>query len=110
MIKTHYALANHAGKKELGKPVKMLGAMIDANHRETEFSYRSELGVIGISFECDYFDSKQQLMIRKNSDTGDPNFAMIDEKIASNRMRYRCKAPTDSNFESFVFIVEWEPL
>jgi len=49
-------------------------------------------------------------MIRKNSCVGDPNFAMVKESIAENKVLYRCKAPTDDSFESFVFSLEWEKL
>lgn len=101
-------LADHRGDVTSKKTVKMLGLLVDLNHNETEFSYRSNLGLLGVSYECDYFDDKQHIMLRKNSCVGDPNFAMLSEVLADNKILYRCKAPTNSSFESFVFSIEWE--
>jgi len=90
------------------KPIKMFGALLDLSHRETKFVYQSDLGLLGVSFQCEYFDDKMNLRIRKSSDTGDPRFAMLREMVAKNKMLYRCKAPNDDNFESLVFSVAWE--
>lgn len=92
------------------KIVKMLGILIDKTHKETEITYQSDLGVLGVSFECEYFDEKQQLIIRKNSNVGDPNFAMFSETLANNKMIYQCKPPMEKDFESFIFSIEWNPI
>ena len=88
------------------KSVKMLGLLIDLNHNETEVIYRSKLGLLGISFECDYYDDKQRILIRKNSGTGDPTFAMIRDVISKNKIVYRCKTPVTNGFDDFVFSIE----
>ena len=93
--------------KAATKDVKMLGLLLDLNRNESTFAYRSEIGLIGICYECDYFDTKQQLNIRKSSNTGSPNFAMLRESISDNKVKYNCKLPFDNNFEDFAFSVEW---
>lgn len=91
----------------INKPVKMLGVLLDAGKNEAQFTYQSSLGLLGVSYECDFFDSMQGLLIRKDSGTGDPNFAMICEKLSDRKILYRCKAPGSPNFDSLVFSVEW---
>lgn len=101
-------LTEHSGNITSKKAVKMLGLLVDLNHNETEISYQSDLGILGVSYECDYFDDKQHIMLRKNSCVGDPNFAMLSEVLADNKLLYRCKAPTNDSFDCFVFSIEWE--
>lgn len=97
------------GKKvETKKPVKMLGLILDLSHNQAEITYQSDLGLLGVSYECDYFDDKQHLMIRQDSNTGNATFAMLSEVLADNKILYRCKVPDTNNFESFAFSIEWE--
>lgn len=100
-------LTDHKGGVASRKSVKMLGILVDLNHNETEIIYCSNLGLLGVSFECEYFDNKQHIMLRKDSCVGDPNFAMLSEVLADNKIRYRCKTPENDGFESFVFSIEW---
>jgi hypothetical protein len=95
------------GKVFHEKPVKMLGLFIDSQKPETVFSYCSDLGLLDIKFECDYYDEKQKLMIRNNSGNFH-HYAMLGESLAENKMRYHCKPPGTEDFDSFVFSVEWE--
>jgi len=88
------------------KDVKMLGVLLNSKHDETEIIYRSALGLMGISFECDYYDDKQHIMVRKDSNTGDPQFAMVREIISKNKIVYKCKMPMTDSFENFVFSIE----
>lgn len=106
-IITDYTLTDHSGGQTTGKPVKMLGCLVDLNHKETQFYYQSHLGLFGVSFECEYFDKKQQLTIRKSSQTNDFNYAMLRDDLTHNKVLYRCKAPTEENFNSLVFSIEW---
>jgi len=100
-------LADYNGNTVPKKAVKMLGLLVDLNHKEIEFTYQSSLGLLGISYECDYFDSKQHIMIRKNSGVGDPSFAILREVLSDNKILYRCKAPSNDSFDSFAFSIEW---
>ena len=107
-IITSYPLTGPKGNVQPGKPIKMLGVLIDLHHKEAEFTYQSDLGLLGVSFECEYFDHKQHLMIRKNSNAGDPNYAMRKEVLTENNVRYWCKTPDADSFEGFVFTLEWQ--
>ena len=35
----------------------MLGLLVNLNHDKAEFAYQSNLGLLGVSYECDYFDN-----------------------------------------------------
>ncbi|MBE6554613.1 MAG: hypothetical protein E7663_00070 [Ruminococcaceae bacterium] len=109
-IVTSYPLINYRGNVTIGKPVKMLAVPVYLNQDETEFTYRSSLGLLGVSFLCDYFDDKQRLTIRKDSDVGDPDFAMQKEVLSDSKVLYRCKTPGSENFGSYAFSIEWKPL
>ena len=107
-IVAHTLLTDYKGNKTLKKPVKMLGLLVDNKHNEAEFVYQSNLRLLEVGYECDYFDDKQHIMVRKSSSVGDPNFAMLSEVLADNKILYRCKAPTNDDFESLSFSIEWE--
>lgn len=100
-------LTDYSGKTTLGKPVKMLGLLVDLNNRESEFLYQSELGILQVGYQCDYYDDKQHLMVRKNSSLGDSNFAMTIDALEDNKFFYHCKSPMSDDFESLVFSVKW---
>lgn len=89
------------------KRVKMLGVLIDRENDNTEISYQSELGLIEVSYECDYYDEHHRMMIRKCSNIGTSDFAMICERIDENKMIYYCKTPVNEDFSSFVFSIKW---
>ena len=107
-IVSNSLLTDFNGNKTPKKNTKMLGLLLDSNHRESEFVYQSTLGLLGTSYECDYFDDKLHVMTRMNSCAGTPNFAMLTEVLAENRILYRCKSPISDDFESFVFSIEWK--
>lgn len=88
------------------KPLKMVGLFISSQDSETEFTYCSDLGMLEIMFECEYYDENQKLMIRRTSGSAH-HYAMLSESLAGNKMRYRCKPPGTDDFDSFVFSVEW---
>jgi hypothetical protein len=92
------------------KKVKVLGLLVDANQRETEVTYESELGLLGICYQCDYYDDKMHLWKRIASDCGN-ELAMVREVISDKKIRYRCKSPLDPIYEFnsvFEFTVEWK--
>ena len=82
--------------------------LLNMQHKKTQFLYQSGLGLLGISYECDYIDKKQNIRMRQNSSTGATNLAMLCERISTNQMLYRCKNPNNSSFDSLVFSVRWE--
>jgi hypothetical protein len=95
------------GNVFLKKPVKMLGLFISSQDSVTEFTYCSNLGLLDIRFECEYYDENQKQMIRRISGSAH-HYAMISESLAENKMRYCCKPPGTDDFDSFVFSVEWK--
>ena len=99
---------DNRGKPYTNKKVKMFGCLIDSNNTETYFQYKSQLGLLEVSYECQYFDEHQKLTIRKNSLTGDPSYAMLKEQVASDKIIYYCKSPTNKDFNSLVFSVKWK--
>lgn len=100
-------LMDRSGNLLSRKPVRMLGVLVDGDNQNAEVHYQSAFGLLGISFECEYYDCKQHLTIREDSNTGNPCFAMYCEKCADNKVLYKCKPPGLDNFESFCFSVEW---
>ncbi len=101
-------VTDYKGNAQYKKPVKMLGLLLNMQHKKTQFLYQSGLGLLGVSYECDYIDKKQNIRMRQNSSTGATNLAMFCERISTNQMLYRCKNPNDSSFDSLVFSVRWE--
>lgn len=101
-------LFNRDDREISQKSVKGLALFLDSQKISAEFLYWSEIGSMAVHFECEYFDEKQQLLTRKNSNTGDPDYAMKAEWLCDNKKRYWCKAPIENDFEGLVFTVEWE--
>lgn len=107
-ILTDFSVIDIRGRETARKPIKMLGCQIDPERREIEFLYWTRIGLMGIWYECEYFDDKQRLMIRQSSNTGNAGYAMIRELLAENKIRYRCKIPTKDSFDGLVFSIKWE--
>lgn len=90
------------------KPVKVLGCLLKECGGVYEFQFRSSLGFMAISFECEYFDKNHNLIIRKDSNSGDPNYSMVRINLTDNTVRYQCKAPTAPEYDSLVFDLNYE--
>lgn len=103
-------LVDRYGNKVAIKPVKVLGVLYKQDSTDTEFFYRSNLGLLGISYQCDFIDQRMSCMRREISNTGNTMFAMLREEVADNRLRYRCKFPINEDFDSYVFFVEWSEI
>ena len=102
-IVSNLELTDYEGNIKTGQEVKMLGLLTDV----AEFDYRSELGLLGVSYECDYFDDRLRVMQRIDSGLGYPNFAMLREDLSENKVLYRCKTPVKDNYEGLVFSITW---
>ena len=98
------------GKSYSNKKVKMLGCLLDSVNDESFFHYKSQLGLLAVSYQCQYYDELQNSIIRKNSNTGDPNLAMRKEQITPEEIIYYCKAPINEDFHSLVFSVKFKKL
>ena len=107
-IVADFEMWNYNGVSVRNKSVKVLGFEFDDNKFEYEVEYFSDLGIISIQYECDYFDSKMNLNRRAHSCSEDPALAMRREIVDVNTIRYYCKSPIDSSFDALVFNVHWE--
>lgn len=107
VIITEGNLVDHNQKTTFKKSVKMLGILINSEHSGMDFYYQSNLGLLGVSYECDFYDELQRLKIRKNSGSPSLDFAMLREDLSKNKIVYRCKNPTNDDFDSLVFSLEW---
>lgn len=101
------SVVDYKGELSIGKKVKIFGFLCDSIHCETEFKYKSSLGLLSISYECEYYDEKQNLTIRKASNTGDPRFAMNVEILSQNKNRYSCRVIDSDSSDCLVFTVTW---
>lgn len=108
-IKSDSSLTDYHGNVSTGNTVKMLGLLLDLHNKETEISYYSKLGLLGLSYQCDYWDDKQNLMIRKSSSSCAPHYALVREALSENKVRYCCKSPVSDDYDSLVFTIEWNP-
>lgn len=95
------------GNKWLNKPVKMLGLESEKSV-QFEVQYISQLGLLEVGYECDYFDNKSNLNMRQSSSTGDPDFAMVRHQVSDNKVQYCCKSPLTNSFDALIFSIEWE--
>ena len=109
-IQTDFAIKDFYGIDKPEKQTKVLGIMINKEHRETSFHYRSDIGLVMISYECDYYDEKHQMLLSDTSDSGSSRLAMLKEAISESKVLYRCKSPISDSFDSLVFSVTWESL
>ena len=100
-----FPVINLNGKNSVGKPIKMVGLENAVINGETCIAYQSNLGLIAVEYQCDYFDEKQNIYVRKSSSTGDYNFAMIKEQLKHNKFLFHCKDPK-SELDALVFTIE----
>ena len=105
-IITDFELEDISGNVSRGVPVKMLG-LESKQHQNSEVKYLSKLGLLSVSYGCDYFDEKPNLHKRESSSTGNPDFAMIRQIVNEHMVRYRCKSPVGDSFDAMVFTIEW---
>ena len=106
-IITSFEVENLSGQKSIGKPIKMLSLLSNKQNKTAEVKYQSKLGILSVSYECDYFDKSVNLLLRQSSDTGHPYFAMQREVISNNKVKYYCKDPCTDTFDALIFSIEW---
>lgn len=94
---------------QLRTPIKMLGIESISENCEHFFDYFSELGILSVEYECDYFDKRTRLNMREASSTGNPDLVMRKETIDDHTVRYYCKSPVADVFDALVFNIQWTP-
>ena len=90
------------------KEVKMLGIEIDTSCTEYTVRYISDLGLLTVGYECDFFDSFQNTVKRESSFSDGYNFAIKRKQIDEQTIEYFCKSPVSDNFNALVFTLRAE--
>ena len=88
--------------------VRMLGFRLNDGQNTFKVSYLSDLGLLSVFYECEYFDEKMRVLISKSSYSGDPRYAIKRQMIDDGYIRYHCKNPLSDDFEAMVFTVRWQ--
>lgn len=109
-IHTNFLTKDFYGNDKTGQPVKILGVTVNKDHRSTDIYYRSDIGLLMVTYACNYYDEKHQMLLSDTSDSGSARLAMLKEFKSENVVLYRCKSPLRDNFDSLVFTITWEPL
>ena len=108
-IYTDFAIMDSYGNDKSGNPVRILGITINKEYQKTSFLYRSNTGLVMVTYACDYYDEKHQRLLSDTSDSGSSRLAMLKEIVSENKVRYQCKSPISDSFDSLAFSVTWEP-
>ena len=93
-----------------GQYSEALSLLSNKQNKTAEVKYQSKLGILSVSYECDYFDKNLNLLLRQSSNTGHPYFAMQREAISNNKAKYYCKDPCANTFDALTFSIEWIPI
>ena len=112
-IEVQGELLNFLGEKVNYKETRMLIPLLDENRTSTCLTVSSKDGLIGIAYQCEYFDERMQIQTREISDGAKITYAMKKEVVSKNEFIYNCKNPAIKNeestqFDSFVFSVKIE--
>ncbi len=107
-IVADFGMCNYNGELIENKTIKAIGFELRDIDFEYEVRFFSDLGLISVQYECDYFDLKQKLNKREASGSGNPDFAMKRQEIDQNTVRYYCKSPNANSFDALIFTVHWE--
>ena len=106
-IMTDGELYTFTGKMDKKKAVKMLVPLIHQDNKSSSFFYQSALKGICVSFEGEYEDKKQGMIMRRFSSDFEGLY-MLREDIGENKILYKCKVENAPEFDSLVFLVEWK--
>ena len=91
------------------KETKILGVNVDLNNTNSKFTFHSELGLLSVSYQCEYLSKDMGMYRKETSSSGILSLAMKKVVLADNKVEYHCKSPLNDDFDSFVFIIEWFP-
>lgn len=109
-IHTDFPTKDFYGNDKTGKPVKVLGVTVNKDHQATNVCYSSDMGLLMVTYACNYYDAKHQMLLSDTSDSGSARLAMLKEIKSENKVLYRCKSPMNDSFDSLVFSIAWELL
>lgn len=109
-IVTDLDLYDYNGNLTSKKYVKMLGLELNNDSDEYEVKYFSDLGILSVAYECDYFDVRQNIIKRESSSTRNTDFAIKRQVVDDHTIKYYCKSPIAQSFDSLVFSIQWVPI
>ena len=112
-IEVQGELLNSLGEKVNYKETRMLIPLLDENRTSTCLTVIAKDGLIGIAYQCEYFDERMQIQTCEISDGAKIRYAMKKEVVSKNEFIYNCKNPAIKNdestqFDAFVFSVKIE--
>ena len=90
------------------KAIYVLSTCNSNDHPTSLIEYRSDLGCIEISFDCEIADHRgfkywgSSKMVR--------GLGMQREQISDSKIIYRCNDVSHTTFDSYVFSVEWNKI
>ncbi len=89
------------------KETKILGVNVDLNNTNSKFTFYSELGLLSVSYQCEYLSKDMGMYRKETSSSGILCLAMKKVVLADNKVEYHCKSPLNDDFDSLVFTLEW---
>lgn len=98
------------GNETKKKTTKVLRFNLENKKTDYYVNFKSKLGLLDISYGCDYYDDNVKLFKTESSSTGNPSFAMMKEIISEGKVQYKCKHPNSDTYDMLVFEIEMEPV
>ena len=86
--------------------IKMYTFLWEEHKKKTELGYWSDLGLLAVEYECDYYDEKMRLQMRGVS-SFDHCLAMRRQEVDDHTVRYYCKSPIADTFDALIFSIQW---
>ena len=90
------------------KTTSILIPLFDENRPTISMRVISELGLISIAYQCEYYNNRMKLCVREISDGADLSYGMKRCDVSNNEFVYYCKNPSvsDDSFDSYVFSIK----
>lgn len=84
--------------------------LFDENRDVISMRVISELGLISIAYQCEYYNNRMKLYVREISDGANLSYGMKRFDEPNDEVVYFCKNPSISNdaFDSYVFSIKIE--
>ena len=92
------------------KSTRMLIPLFDENRSTISVRVSSQLGLVSVAYQCEYFDDRMNLYVQEISDGPKLSYGMKKSDVSDNEFVYYCKNPCicDDNFESYAFSIKTE--
>ena len=92
------------------KETSILIPLFNRNRDTVSVRIYSELGLISVAYQCEYYDERMRLRVCEMSDGAKLSYGMKRCDISEKEFAYLCKSPTVSNdnFDSYTFSIKTE--